>query len=95
MPRRSLSDRLNDVAISSSFETFTIEDKLVSDHLKNNYYDLLLKVKDDQDTKYDCPICFEDLLSCKRCFGLLNCGHIMHTSCFLRITNHKCPCCRS
>jgi hypothetical protein len=94
MPRRSLSERLNDVAISSSFETFTIEDKLVSDHLKNNYYDLLLKVK-DEDTKYECPICYEDLLSCKRCFGLLNCGHIMHTSCFLRITNHKCPCCRS
>ena len=95
MPRRSLSDRLNDVAINSSFDTFTEpEDKLVSDHLKNNYYDLLLKTK-DIDTKYECPICYEDLLTCKRCFGLLICGHTMHTSCFLKITNRKCPCCRS
>jgi rubrerythrin len=90
MPRRSLSERLHDVGI----DTFIEPNKLVSEHLKNNYYDLLLKVK-DEDTKYDCAICFENLLTCKRCFGLLNCGHILHTTCFLKITNNKCPCCRS
>ena len=93
MPRRSISDRLNlnqDLFIHD-LETNT--SKLVSDHLKNNYYDLLVKTK-EENVNIECPICFEDLLCCKRCFGLLCCGHIMHASCYMKIIDSKCPCCR-
>ena len=93
MPRRSISDRLNlnqDLFIHD-LETNT--SKLVSDHLKNNYFDLLVKTKEPTE-KIECPICFEDLLCCKRCFGLLSCGHYMHTTCYMKIIDSKCPCCR-
>ena len=61
----------------------------VSDYLKNSYFDLLVKTN----TKLQCPICLEeDLLCCKNCFCLLNCGHAMHLHEYLKIS--KCPVCR-
>ena len=61
----------------------------VSDHLKNIYFDLLVKT----DTKLQCPVCLEeDLLTCKKCFCLLHCGHALHLHEYLKVS--KCPVCR-
>jgi hypothetical protein len=66
--------------------------RLADEYLKNNYYDLLKKT----DAKLECPVCMDDMMDCKRCFALLvPCGHAIHSSCFMRITNGKCPTCRS
>ena len=66
--------------------------RLADDYLKNNYYDLLKKTE----AKLECPVCIDDLMECRRCFALLvPCGHAIHSSCFMRIINGKCPTCRS
>jgi len=66
--------------------------KLADDYLKNNYFDLLKNTG----AKMECPVCMDDLMDCRRCFALLvPCGHAIHSSCFMRITNGKCPTCRS
>ena len=66
--------------------------KLADDYLKNNYFDLLKQTN----AQLECPVCLDDVMSCRRCFALLvPCGHVIHSSCFMRITNGKCPTCRS
>ena len=66
--------------------------KLADDYLKNNYFDLLKQTN----AQLECPVCLDDVMSCRRCFALLvPCGHVIHSSCFMRITNGKCPTCRA
>ena len=43
----------------------------------------------------DCPVCLDPVLSCRHCFCLLACGHVLHTSCFLQLREDSCPVCRA
>ena len=59
---------------------------LVSDKLKNDYYEMNTK-------ELECPICYEKI-SCDKCFCLTNCGNVFHIGCFIKCTG-ACPICRS
>ena len=89
MPRRrSQSDVPNeDESVDVSF-TFRSSNGPVSDHLKDQYYDLLVKSGE----MLDCPVCLESVLGCKNCLCLLMCGHAMHLHEYLKLS--KCPVCR-
>lgn len=61
----------------------------VSDYLKNNTYDMMKELN----KKDECSICMEDVLCCKKCFTVLNCGHMFHLGCIIRCPS--CPICRT
>ena len=42
----------------------------------------------------DCPVCLESVMTCRHCFCILNCGHSLHTSCYLQLRGNQCPLCR-
>ena len=91
MPRRRSQGgeipREDDESIDVAF-TFRSSNGPVSDHLKNQFYDLLVK----SNQPLDCPICLESVLGCRNCFCLLVCGHAMHLHEYLKLS--KCPVCR-
>lgn len=61
----------------------------VQPHLKDTYYDMAKRLNH----KLNCAVCMDDL-NCKHCFCLLVCGHFIHTDCFMRMPDNKCPICR-
>lgn len=62
----------------------------VSQFLKNTYFDLLKNAPPT--APIVCSICLDDLMNCKNCFCLLNCGHNFHIQC---VSNQaRCPVCR-
>ncbi len=90
MPRRrSQGAELprDDESIDVSF-TFRSRNGPVGDHLKNQFYDLLVKSGEP----LECPVCLESVLGCRNCFCLLVCGHAMHLHEYLKLS--KCPVCR-
>ena len=95
MPRRSNRAIINnDVDIIELTEDRLINDlfnhnsNIVSDYLKNMFYDLLKETNKE----IKCPICLEDIC-CKKCFTLLKCGHYCCLYEYIKI--NKCPVCRA
>lgn len=44
----------------------------------------------------DCPICYDSVKTCTSGVRILNCGHKLHTQCYIDLlkTNYKCPICK-
>lgn len=61
----------------------------VSDFLKNNYWDMAEKLE----RTHECSICLENIC-CKKCFTIMNCGHIFCLSCIIKCHPLMCPNCR-
>ena len=61
----------------------------VADFLKNNHYEMMKELKKSQ----ECSICMEDMMCCKNCYTLLNCGHSFHLCCIIKCST--CPLCRN
>ena len=63
---------------------------LVAPHLNDMFFQMGTQLNE----KYECPICLE-LICCKHSFCLLTCGHYLHSSCYSRMIEPKCPICRA
>ena len=61
----------------------------VSDFLKNNYWEMAEKLE----RVHECSICLENIC-CKKCFCILNCGHIFDLPCIIKCSPLQCPLCR-
>ena len=70
---------------------------IASAYLTQQFWEMRqrLKSETDVDVADDCPVCLQNVLACRQCFCLLNCGHVLHTSCFLQIREAVCPICRA
>lgn len=90
MPRRSnnVPILIDEYMLTDITESPKDPVKIVKDHLKNNYWELLNK----SGQKVECSICMEEV-DCKMCFALLSCGHSFHLCCVIKCKS--CPVCRS
>jgi len=62
---------------------------LVSDALKNKYYELKNKVNE----KIECCVCYDEI-TCIHCLALCRCGNTLHLYEWLKCKG-VCPMCRS
>jgi hypothetical protein len=86
MPR----NRNNELVIfDANFDEVKPPNRMVSDFLKNNYWDMLKA----QNKSVECAICLEQI-DCKKCFCILSCGHFYDIGCIIKCKG-KCPTCRN
>ena len=64
---------------------------IASPYLTQQVWDMKKALQHDD----DCPVCLDPVLTCRHCFCLLVCGHVLHTSCFLQLREDSCPVCRA
>lgn len=83
--RRSLIDLVTDDVDEISFHE---KCKLVTEKLKNDYYEMCEKLEKNM----ECCICMENI-DCKNCLALTNCGNTFHLNHYIRC--NKCPICRN
>ena len=92
MPRRNnnnsnLIEINTDTILNEMISTREIT--LVSDALKNKFYDLKKKTQE----KIECCICYEEI-DCVNCLALCRCGNTLHLYEWLKC-KRICPVCRS
>ena len=71
---------------------------IASAYLTQQFWEMKKSLQTDADVgadDEDCPVCLQSVLACRQCFCLLNCGHALHTSCFLQMHEAICPVCRA
>ena len=65
-------------------------DPVCSEYLSEPFF----KMAKETNQEIDCPVCLSSVLKCSDCFLLLKCGHALHSKCYYRMEEPKCPLCR-